>query len=279
MNPPNKRPRALRRRTVLLSALGVGGALVVGWGALPPRSRQGSPDTWGRLEAGEVALNGWIKVLPDGAVVLAMPRSEMGQGVHTALPLLVAEELDMPLARVQTEQAGADKIYGNVAMFVAALPVHPQDAHGEEVALSVRAGQWMTRKVARELGINATGGSSTMADAWEPLRLAAATARAALLGAAALQWKLPVNELSIVDGVVVHATGKRAHFGDLAASAAAIPPGDVVLKSPSAFKQIGRGAPRKDIPSKVFGSAQFGLDVRLPQMVFASLRMAPELGG
>ena len=116
----------LRRRTWLLSALGAGGALVVGWAALPARSRLGTAASMLPTE-GDVALNGWIKIAPDGAVILAMPRSEMGQGVHTALPMLAAEELDVSLSSVRIEQAGFDTIYGNVANWMAALQFHPLD--------------------------------------------------------------------------------------------------------------------------------------------------------
>ena len=87
----------MKRRSLLLSGAAVGGALLVGWCVLPPRSRVGSAALWPPSQ-GEVALNGWIKIASDGAVVLAMNRSEMGQGVHTALAMLVAEELDVPLA-------------------------------------------------------------------------------------------------------------------------------------------------------------------------------------
>ena len=97
----------------------------------------------------------------------------------------LADQLDLPLERVRLEQAGADKIYGNVAMFVASLPFHPEASEGGAPPFTVRASEWLVAKVARELGINATGGSSSVADAWEPVRAAAATARAALLGAAA----------------------------------------------------------------------------------------------
>lgn len=266
----------MKRRTWLLSAAGAAGALIVGWGALPPRSRTGSSRLWPPVE-GAVALNGWIKVTADGSVVLAMPRSEMGQGVHTALPMLVAEELDVPLSRVHLEQAGADSIYGNVAMLVAGLPFHPFEL--EERPFKVRAGEWVVRKLARELGINATGGSSSVADAWLVLRTAAATARASLLGAASLQWRLPVAEFTVSDGVISHPSGKFAHYGELARFAAATPPGNVTLKARKDWKVIGRNAARKDIPAKVDGTARFGLDVRLPGMLYAAIRLCPMLGG
>ena len=268
----------MRRRTWLLSAAGAAGALVVGWGFLPPRSRQGAPELF-PVGAGEVALNGWIKIAADGSVVLAMARSEMGQGVYTALPMLVAEELDVPLTRVRMEQAGADSIYGNVAMFVASLPFHPLESEAEHPPVKVRFGEWMVRKLARELGINATGGSSSVADAWDVLRTAAATARASLLGAAARQWNLPLAELSVREGVIHHASGRKASYAELAAAAATTSPGDVVLKPRQDWRVIGQPLKRLDVPAKVDGSAIFGLDVRLPDMLFAAVRQCPMLGG
>ena len=268
----------MKRRTWLLSALGATGALVVGWGVLPARSRLGGKGLM-LPKAGDVALNGWIKIAADGTVVLAMPRSEMGQGIHTALAMLVAEELDVPLSAMRLEQAGSDTIYGNVSMLVASLPFHPSEMEGDTKATKVKVSEWVVGKLARELGINATGGSSSVADAWEPLRLAAATARGSLLGAASLEWKLPVDELSVKDGVVSHASGKSTPYNALAKFAAATPPGEVKLKPRADWKLIGKNAPRTDIPSKVDGTAQFGMDVRLPNMVFASIRMCPMLGG
>lgn len=280
----------MRRRAWLLSAAGGAGALVVGWCLLPARSRVGSAaKPWpagGEPDLTGVVFNGWIKIRADGGVVLAMPRSEMGQGVHTALAMLVAEELDVPLERVSLEQAGADTIYGNVAMLVGSLPFHPLevDDYVPEGApkvrpTKVRVGEWMMGKLARELGINATGGSSSVADAWEVLRTAAATARASLLGAASLDWKLPVDELSVKNGVISHPSGPSAHYGELAKFAAVTPPGEVTLKSRKDWKLVGRNAPRLDIPAKVDGSAIYGLDVRLPGMLYAAVRLCPMLGG
>jgi isoquinoline 1-oxidoreductase subunit beta len=280
----------MKRRAWLFSAAGAAGALLVGWSVLPARSRVGSaahpwpggaePDLTG------VVFNGWIKIRADGGVVLAMPRSEMGQGIHTALAMLVAEELDVPLAKVSLEQAGADTIYGNVAMLVGSLPFHPLevDDYSAQGAprvrpAKVRLGEWMVGKLARELGINATGASSSVADAWEVLRTAAATARASLLGAASLDWKLPVDELSVSKGVISHPSGPSAHYGELAKFAAATPPGEVKLKSRKDWSLIGRNPPRADLPAKVNGTAVFGLDVRLPDMLYAAVRLCPMLGG
>lgn len=269
----------MKRRTWLLSAAGATGALIVGWGAIPQRSRMGKASLM-QLQNGEIAFNGWIKVASDGSVIMAMPRAEMGQGVHTALPMLVAEELNLPLARVRTEQAGADAIYGNVAMLVASLPFHPLESEGPgEVPAKVRLGGWMMGKIARELGINATGGSSSVADAWGPVRLAAAAVRASLLQTAAAQWKLPEAELVLKDGHVTHPSGKSVGYGVLAKDAAGLNLRTAALKDRKDWTLIGTPAPRADIPAKINGTAQFGVDVRLPGMVYAALRQCPMLGG
>lgn len=268
----------MKRRTWILSALGATGALVVGWGLMPPRSRLGQPAAMLPTQ-GEVALNGWIKIAQDGSVVLAMARSEMGQGVHTALAMLVAEELDVPLARVRLEQAGSDAIYGNVSMLLGNLPFHPLESEHGTKPTKVKVGEWVVSKLARELGINATGGSASVADGWAPLRMAAATARASLVGAAAAQWKVSASEITVHAGRVQHASGQSAHYGELALAAAASTPANVVPKDRKDWKLIGTAAPRADLIAKTNGSASFGLDVRLPDMLFAAVRMPPMLGG
>lgn len=263
----------MKRRTMILSGLGVTGALLVGWGVMPARSRLGK----GELllpQSGEVALNGWIKIAQDGSVLMAMPRSEMGQGVHTALPMLVAEELDVPLAQVRIVQSGLDAIYGNVAMFVASLPFHPN----QEGSGLVKTGEWMTGKLARELGVVVTGGSSSVADAWGSVRMAAATARAQLAQAASAKLGVGEDQLTF-EGGKISGGGKSINFAALASDAAARQVSDVKLKEAKAFKLIGRPAPRNDVPAKVNGSAQFGLDVRLPGMVYAAVKLSPMLGG
>ena len=268
----------MKRRTLILSALGAAGALQVGWALLPARSRLGTPSMM-QLTEGDVALNGWIKITGEGKVILAMPKSEMGQGVYTALSMMVAEELDVPLSATQLEQAGPSAIYGNVAMFVANSPFNPQESEGAQKPLKVRTGDWMLGKIARELGLNITGGSSSVADAWEPLRQAAAIARASLLASAAAQWGVPVAELTVKAGVVSHASGKTGHYGVFAKGAAGLAPKDVALKDRKDWTIIGQSTPRVDIPAKTNGTARYGIDVRQPGMLFASVRMAPMLGG
>ena len=271
----------MKRRNILLSAAGLGGALLVGWGVMPQRSRMGAGALMLPTD-GEVALNGWIKIAPDGTVVLAMPRSEMGQGVHTALAMLVAEELDVPLAQMRTAQSGLDSIYGNVSMFVGALPFHPKDGEPGQVTTAVKTGEWVVGKIARELGVVVTGGSSSVADAWGPVRLAAATARAQLMSAAAARFGVALADVKVqagAKGVLLSAAGKTASYGELAAAAAEVAVGDVQVKQTKDFKLLGTAAPRSDVPSKVNGTAQFGIDVRQPGMVYAAVRLCPMLGG
>lgn len=267
------------RRRFLLGGLGAGGALLLGWGLLPPRSRLGGRDTLPAL-ADEVALNGWLKLAGDGELRLALPRAEMGQGVHTALAMLVAEELDVPLALVRVVQAQPEALHGNVAAAVdAALFFEPVDVEPGRQTPVVRSVRWMLSKITRELGVVATGGSSSITDLYPVLPLAAATVRAQLLGAASLLWKLPVSELVVQAGVISHASGPRAHFGELARMASATRPGRVALKPRERWRLVGTSVPRTDLPAKVDGSAVFGIDVRRPGQLFAAILHAPMLGG
>ena len=262
------------RRRFLLGGLATGSALLVGWGVLPPRQRLNLSGPQAALADGVVALNGWVRIGTDGSVTVAMPRSEMGQGVHTALPMLVAEELDVPLSMVRIVQAPIDKIFGNVAMLVDGLPFHPDD-HG----LLERGAHWFTAKAARELGLMVTGGSSSVKDAWQPMREAGAAARAMLIAAAAQRWRVGVATCRTEAGAVVDASGRRLPYGALAAAAANLPIDTIELKPRAAFRLIGTSQPRRDTPAKVDGSAIFGIDVRPPGMVYAAVRMAPTIGG
>ena len=266
-------PKKKSRRRFILGGLGVTGALVVGWGMLPPRQRlTGVSPLFS--DAGEVALNGWIKINKDGTVIVALHRSEMGQGIHTALQMLVAEELDVSMSKVKPMHAPIDKIYGNIAALADGLPFHPDDT-----GTLKRVAHWMTAKLARELGIQMTGGSSSVKDAWMPLREAGATARALLVNAAAKMWKVSAAECSVKDGVVSHPSGKKAHYGELVALAVGSEPGEIRLKHPKDFKLIGTAQARTDSAAKVNGSAKFGIDARPEGMLYAAVKMSPVIGG
>ncbi len=273
MERTDKGSRRRTRRRLLLAGLGAAGALVVGWGLLPPRQRlHGSA---GRADApSSFSLNGWISVAPDGRVTVMLPKSEMGQGITTALAMLAAEELDVPLSSIDMAQAPLQSLYGDTTMAVDGLPFRPDD----NGALP-RGARWITRKLMRELGIVVTGGSSSVKDSWLPLRQAGAAARARLLAAAAATWGVPESACRTQAGRVLHADGRSLGYGELAARAAGI--GDVryTLKQARDFRLIGHDAPRIDLPSTVDGSARFGMDIRLPGLLYASVAMCPVTGG
>ena len=267
----------MRRRHLLIAGavVAAGGGLVVGFSAPTPESRLGQ----GRLfdpQHGQVGLNGWVKITPDDRVVVAMPRSEMGQGVQTALAMLVADELDADWAQVSTEQAPIARIYANTALLTNILPLLPDDD-----GLLARAARASVQRLGWLLSLQVTGGSSSVRDAWEPMRLAGASARAMLVEAAARRWGVKASDCKVENGVVRHpASGRQARFGELAQAAGALDvPTDVALKSPAEWRLIGKPVSRNDLAGKVNGQAVFGIDVRLPGMLYAALRHAPTFGG
>lgn len=264
------------RRRILLGGVLATGALVVGWGVQPPRQRLHAAMPLA-LQDGAVGLNGWVSINADGTVAVVVPRSEMGQGVNTALPMLVAEELDIDLASVVIAAAPIDKIFANVTLLRENLPLDPDDRG------SVNEGvRWVMGKVGRELGIMFTGGSTSVKDAWQPMREAGAVARAMLVAAAAERWHADAGTLRTRAGSVHHPDGRSATYASLAARAAVVGAGiettDIRLKTPAQFRLIGTPARRRDAAAKTNGSAVFGIDARPPGLVYAAVAMAPVLG-
>jgi len=141
------------------------------------------------VEQGEVALNGWVKIAPDGKVTVAVPRSEMGQGVLTSLPMLLVEELDARWEDVKVEQAPVARIYANATMLLNVVPFTSDD--DSALACMARAS---VQRLGYTLSLQVTGGSASIRDAWEPLRLAGATARAMLIQAAAQRWEVSASD-------------------------------------------------------------------------------------
>lgn len=266
----------LKRRHFVLGTAGAVGALVVGWAATPVAWRlMGSQPL--PAVPGQVALNGWVKVGSDNTVTLMMSQSEMGQGTHTGLSMLLAEEMGASLGQIRLETAGSDAIYNNQAAILDALPFRP----GDEGAMK-RSTEHVMGKLLRAIpGLSGTGGSSSITDQWVPLREAGASARTMLLGAAAALWQVPVAECRAEAGRVLHQTsGRSATFGELAPKAAQQPlPTQVALKKPADFKLIGQPARRMDGAAKLDGSATFGLDVLPPGLLYASIAMCPTTGG
>jgi isoquinoline 1-oxidoreductase beta subunit len=264
----------LRRRFLIAGGV-IGGGLLVGCGESRARNGVGERATFPG-QAGDLALNAWVRIAPDGMVTVALPRAEMGQGVQTALPMLVAEELGASWARIRTEQAPLAKLYGNVAVILDGLPFAPDDTG--VLASSMR---WTTRQLAEILGLQITGGSTSVRDAWQPMRMAGASAREMLVAAAAARLGVHAAELRAEDGFVFHPqSDRRLGFGELAGAAAALPPPrTVTLKNPRDFKLIGTSPPRLDVPAKVSGAAIFGIDLRLPDMLHAAVKLCPTVGG
>lgn len=264
---------SFNRRHFLLGGAAFAGALVVGWGFLAPRQRLDASMPLPARE-GDLPLNGWVMIGANNQVSVMLAKAEMGQGVMTALPALVAEELDVPLSMVRVVAAPLDKIYGDTTMLADGLPFHPEDQSAMR-----HLGGWLSRKLARELGVIATGGSSSVRDSWLPMREAGAAARARLVTAAARRWGVPLSECETDAGRVKHSRGMVATYGELAAEAAELGHAEFQLKQPSAFRLIGKEVPRVDVPAKTDGSARFGMDVRPKGMVYAAVMMCPVFGG
>jgi isoquinoline 1-oxidoreductase beta subunit len=262
----------MKRRHFLVAGSLAGGGLLVGCSAPSPSARVGGRSDF-PTSGSQLALNGWVKIAADGRVTVAVPRSEMGQGVHTSLAMLVADELDADWALVGTEQAPIAQLYANTAVLLNILPFQPDDD-----GFMARFARAAVQRLGYTLELQITGGSSSIRDAWEPMRLAGAGARAMLVQAAAAQWKVPAAECRVEQGVVRQGE-RQARFGELVQAAAALPaPTDLTLKSPRDFKLIGKPVARQDLADKVNGQAVFGIDVRQPGMLYATLRQCPVFG-
>jgi isoquinoline 1-oxidoreductase beta subunit len=192
--------------------------------------------------------NAWVHIADDNTITLITARSEMGQGVSTSLPMLLAEELGVDLASVRVAFAPANaKAYGN-----ALLRGSPQ----------------------------LTGGSTSVREGWERLRIAGAQVREMLVSAAAARWDVARGQVQPGNGFVTGPAGRKASFGELAAAAATMPvPEKPLLKDPKDFRIVGKRTRRLDTPAKVNGTARFGVDVKLPGMVYAALEQCPVIGG
>lgn len=221
-------------RRAFLQVAAVAGGLVLGW-----RSRAAGAGATQEAAAAGGTFGPWLEITADDRVYIVCPQSEMGQGVHDALPKILAEELEADWRRVEVRLPHADEA------FVNPVTKRHRTANSESVMIH-----------------------------YELLRRAGATAREMLVAAAARRWGVPAGECSARDSTVRHAaSGRSASFGELAALAATLePPAAPPLKSPDQFVLIGKSTPRKDTPAKCDGSAVFGIDVRLPGMLYAGLR-------
>jgi isoquinoline 1-oxidoreductase subunit beta len=220
------------RRDFITAGVAAGAGLVIGF-SLP----HGSNGTNGEV----FSPNAYLKITPDDNVIVVVARSEMGQGVRTSLPMILAEELEADWKKIEIEQAGASTLFGD----------------------------------------QTTGGSASVRTTWDPMRKAGAAAREMLISAAALQWGVARASCKAENGTVLHApSNRRASYGELANKAATLPvPTDVTLKTAKDYKIVGKPMPRIDTPAKVNGSAEYGIDFRLPGMKYAVLARCPVIGG
>jgi isoquinoline 1-oxidoreductase beta subunit len=239
--PSGPAPRATFGRRAFLEASAAGAAFVLSFhfgGDAFAQSETPAP----KEKPTPNPFDAWVKIRPDGAVTLMLAKTEMGQGAMTALPMILAEELDVDFSKVTVEQALCNPNWYE---------------HG-------------------------TGGSASVKDSFVPLRQAGAAARAMLLGAAAEKLGVEPGTLKTDKGFVVGPAGQRVSYGELVEAAAKRPLPDftkVPLKDPSAFAIVGRSVPRVDIPPKVDGSARYGMDVRVPGMLYAVIARCPSVGG
>jgi isoquinoline 1-oxidoreductase beta subunit len=230
-----------QRRAFLQASAALSGGLLLGL-SLPTFARAA-----GAAEASApFSPNAWIRIAPDDTVTLIMSKVEMGQGVHTSLPMLVAEELEVEVNTIRLEDAPPDKAYADPIM-----------------------------------GFQATGGSTSVRGSWQPLREAAAAARLMLVAAAAEIWKVKPGECHAENGAVLHrASQRRLTYGQLAEAAARQPlPETIALKDAKQLKYLGKPVHRRDTPAKVNGSAVFGIDVHLPGLLTAVFLPCPVFGG
>ena len=189
----------------------------------------------------------WIRIAPDGSTTLIVPSSEMGQGVNTSLSMILAEELEADWQSVKTETAPVNSKY-----------INPESNSGQM-----------------------TAGSSSVKGFWNPLRKAGAAVRLMLQKAAAQKWEIPIEECVAKSGYIYRKnSSQKLSYGELAEAAGKIDiPSDPPLKNSKDYNLVGKSIKRIDIPSKTNGSAQFGIDVRLPEMMYATIRQSPVFGG
>ena len=216
------------------------------------------------------SMNAWLRIAPDNTITMAVPRAEMGQGVYTSIPQILAEELEVDMNQIQIVHPQPESPYANT--YVMPQNTEPRKAY---------ASYSFFEKVASFLPVVATGGSTSIVDAYDHLRGVGATAREMLVHAAADKWGVSPKDCYAESGHVINkSTKEKLSYGSVAEAAAKVelssnPP----LKAQKDFKIIGKPVQRLDIPEKVTGAAQFGIDARREGMVYAAIRHASYVGG
>ncbi len=270
---PVKKKGVKRRIFLAGSALLVGGGIFGVWWT--DKSAKSAAKALVEGE-GEHAFNTWMTIAEDDTVTLFSPHIDFGQGSHTALGQMLADELDAAWDKVRIEQAPADFAFANAALVKGFLP----EMAGETVAGLLPDA--VIGMMARAMPVMITGGSSAIRFTGEVgMRKTGAAVRAVLIAEAADRLGVPASELTSADGKVTHApSGKVLRYGELAAGAAGRSlASDPVLKTRDQWKLIGKPVPRRDIPAKVDGSAVYGIDFTLPDMRVATVAASPVRGG
>ncbi len=258
---PLSQPRRVNRRRFLIGG-GAAVGLVVGY-AVWPRHRALN---WAAA-SDETVINGWVKIGTDGRVTVAVPQAEMGQGVYTSLPQILADELGADWNTIAVEPAPLHPVYANKGMTLDAVAGMPAALQG--------IGGWAMRELVERFDVQMTGGSTSIRGFHDTVRLAGAAAREMLQRAAAREWDCDWRDCRAAKGFITY-QARSARFAELAGKAAAEDaPSSPELRPAATRTLMGKSAPRLDIPGKVDGTARFGLDVRLPGMRYAAVRSGP----
>ena len=262
------------RRAFIGAGVLASGAVVIGI-AIRPGNR--SSKVAGLIaDKGETVMNIWLKISLDNTVTAIIPHAEMGQGVHTTLAMMLADEMDADWSKVRFQEAPADKEYANFTLlkgFVAGDATFPKFLEGTIDGIFLTA--------VKSMNFQITGGSASVRfTGQQGMRIAGAAAKSMLLQAAADSWQVPVEELKAQNSTISHpASNRSATYAELAPAAAQIKaPTRPKLKTQEEFTIMGTSKPRFDIPAKVTGEAQFGIDVQVPGMKYATIKASPVFG-
>ena len=261
----------LARRAFLVGSAAIAGGVAFGYYSY---RRAPTNPLLGRLGAGETALTPYV-LIDQAGVTIITPRADLGQGAYSVQAALVAEELDIDWTQIKADPGPPGAAYYNGKLLEEGFPIAATDDGALARGLRV-----VGDAGAKFLGLQITGGSSTVADAFEKLRRAGAVARETLLAAAAKQTGIARANLITAAGAVVTPDGRRLSYASLAATAATLePPGEVALRPESAWRYLGKPMRRIDVAAKSTGLATYGVDLRMPGMVHATVRANPHIGG
>jgi len=262
--------KTFTRRSFLIGSSAILGGIAFGY--YQYKKPQKNP-LIGKTKLGESILTAYIKIDQSGVTIIT-PRAEMGQGVHTTLAALVAEELDLNWQDIKVEHGPASATYHNAAVLAEGVPFAPTDQG--VLASTIRS---FTKVPAKFLGMQITGGSSSIVDAFDKMRIAGATAKAVLIEAAANELIVKKSSLFTYQGHVVCHDGRKLSYSELAEKAQSIePPQEVELKKQVDWKLLGKSLPRVDMVEKCTGKAEFSIDIHSDDMLFATVKMNPNLG-